>query len=158
MPALTVRLEPPRPLTKRTIIPLLPIPYIQPRWYSVSISHMRWIYEPQRYREVVQMGIYIVEAPSTVKIAVQKFRFLKGCNHIVLSRETGGCSAEYHEIPSNLQVIGTWQRHIYVNGSAFQLIKVLSYMGCLLRNTNTHQNWVLILDCFVRKTWRKEIP
>lgn len=62
------------------------------------------------------MRIYTVEVLSTVKTAIES-RFPKGDSRIVPGHETGGCIEEYHEILSNLRVIGTWHRHIYITGS-----------------------------------------
>jgi hypothetical protein len=53
------------------------------------------------------MIIYTVEVLSTLKTAILSCRCPKEDSHIVPGHETGGYIEEYHEIPSNLQPIGT---------------------------------------------------
>jgi hypothetical protein len=105
--ALTPRLGPPHPLTKKMKIRLLRVLYIHPRWYLASILHVNGICEPERDQEVVQMEIYTVEVLSTVKTArLRSCRFPKGNSHIVLVHETDGCNEGYREIRSNLPLTG----------------------------------------------------
>ena len=53
------------------------------------------------------MRIYTVEVLSAMRTAILSCRSVKGGNHTAPGHETGGCIEEYHEMLSNLQVIGT---------------------------------------------------